>query len=171
MSGTQIPTIRRTTNVDLLALHRLIESAYRGESAQGGWTHEANLLFEPRTKPKELMDLISGPAQAMLVAPSSVGLAGCVHVSYLGSGVAYLSLLAVSPARQTGGLGKALMAAAKNLAVERFGARRMQLSVIDRRVELIAYYQRRGYVLTGETRPFPVLVEPALSLAVMEKAL
>ena len=63
------------------------------------------------------------------------------------------------------------MAAAKNLAVERFGSRRMQLSVIDRRVELIAYYQRRGYVLTGETRPFPVLVEPALSLAVMEKAL
>jgi len=166
LSETQILTIRRAANVDLSALHRLIESAYRGKSARGGWTHEANLLFERRTTPKELMDLISGPAQAMLVAASSVGLAGCVHVSDLGSGAAYLGLLAVSPARQTGGLGKALMAAAKNLAVERFGARRMQLSAI-----VIAYYQRRGYVLTGEKRPFPVVVEPALSLAVMEKAL
>jgi ribosomal protein S18 acetylase RimI-like enzyme len=171
LSETQILTIRRAANVDLSALHRLIESAYRGKSARGGWTHEANLLFERRTTPKELMDLISGPAQVMLVTASSVGLAGYVHVSDLGSGAAYLGLLAVSPARQTGGLGRALMAAAKNLAVERFGARRMQLSAIDRRVELIAYYQRRGYVLTGEKRPFPVVVEPALSLAVMEKAL
>jgi hypothetical protein len=29
------------------------------------------------------------------------------------------------------------------------------MCVIDRRTELIAWYERRGYVRTGESRPFP----------------
>ena len=36
-----------------------------------------------------------------------------------------------------------------------WGASRMQMQVITRRHELIAYYERRGYRRTGETRPFP----------------
>ena len=31
----------------------------------------------------------------------------------------------------------------------------MEMTVIAQRSELIAWYQRRGYELTGETRPFP----------------
>jgi hypothetical protein len=31
----------------------------------------------------------------------------------------------------------------------------MELTVIAQRVELIAWYERRGYRCTGETRPFP----------------
>ena len=30
------------------------------------------------------------------------------------------------------------------------------MTVIARRRELIAWYERRGYALTGETRPFPM---------------
>ena len=33
--------------------------------------------------------------------------------------------------------------------------------MIQRRAELIAYYERRSYVRTGETRPFPFEVKPA----------
>jgi N-acetylglutamate synthase-like GNAT family acetyltransferase len=171
LGAAPIPKIREAAADDLPALHRLIESAYRGDSARSGWTHEADLLFDPRITPEELSAIIAGPSHAMLVAPSAAGLEGCVHVSDLGGGVAYLSLLAVSPARQAGALGKALIGAAETFAAWAFGAREMQLSAIDQRIELIAYYQRRGYVLTGEKRPFPVLVEPPLWLAVMEKAL
>jgi phosphate-selective porin len=32
----------------------------------------------------------------------------------------------------------------------------MEMTVIRQRTELIAYYERRGYTLTGETRPFPL---------------
>jgi hypothetical protein len=32
----------------------------------------------------------------------------------------------------------------------------MEMTVIRRRSELVAYYQRRGYSLTGEERPFPI---------------
>jgi hypothetical protein len=31
----------------------------------------------------------------------------------------------------------------------------MEMQVIAQRDELIAWYERRGYALTGETRPFP----------------
>jgi hypothetical protein len=31
----------------------------------------------------------------------------------------------------------------------------MEMSVIRQRPELIAWYERRGYVQTGEERPFP----------------
>lgn len=39
--------------------------------------------------------------------------------------------------------------------VERWGARALSMSVISKRSELIAYYERRGYERTGETEPFP----------------
>ena len=32
----------------------------------------------------------------------------------------------------------------------------MEMTVIANRGELIAWYERRGYVLTGERRPFPL---------------
>ena len=32
----------------------------------------------------------------------------------------------------------------------------MEMTVIRQRAELIAWYERRGYRLTGETRPFPI---------------
>jgi len=42
--------------------------------------------------------------------------------------------------------------------------------VIDRRAELISFYQRRGYAQVG-TRAFPVVVHPPLHMVVLEKPL
>ena len=36
--------IRDAVTADIPALHRLIESAYRGEASRAGWTTEADLL-------------------------------------------------------------------------------------------------------------------------------
>ena len=38
---------------------------------------------------------------------------------------------------------------------ERWNARWLRMSVINKRAELIAYYERRGYERTGEVEPFP----------------
>ncbi len=54
----------------------------------------------------------------------------------------------------------------------------MEMTVISQRAELIAFYERRGYELTGETRPFPA-TDPRfgvprrsdLAFIVMERAL
>lgn len=164
-------TFRPAQLADVPALHRLVESAYRGDSARAGWTHEADLLETPRTSAEALAAVIEDPRQALLLAFEGDRLAGCVQVSHVGEEAAYFGLLTVEPARQAGGLGRQLIEAAERWAVEQWGARRMELTVVAVRIELIAYYERRGYRLTGEQRPFPVEVEPPLTLSVMEKAL
>jgi hypothetical protein len=45
------------------------------------------------------------------------------------------------------------------------------MTVIEKRGELIAYYERRGYVRSSERRDFPVTVDPPLFMAVLEKPL
>ena len=147
--------IDRATTADLPALHALIESAYRGDSARAGWTHEADLLGGQRTDLAALSDQIADPAQAILVARNGAVLAGCVAITDRGGGTAYIGLVTVDPSRQAAGLGRALLAAAEEHSALHFAAKRAEMTVISLRTELIAWYQRRGYALTGETRPFP----------------
>ncbi|GAW41209.1 putative acetyltransferase [Brevundimonas sp. SH203] len=163
---------RAATANDIAALHPLIERAYRGETAKAGWTHEADLLFDDRTSAEELGGLIADPARVILLAHDGDILVGCVQVARAGRDRAYLGMLTVEPTVQASGLGRHLLAAAETEAVARFGARRMEMTVIHRRAELIAWYGRRGYAPTGETRPFPVdPPRPALDFVVLEKAL
>ena len=169
---------RAATSVDIPALRRLIESAYRGDSAKAGWTHEADLLGGQRTDEAELLDILADASRVILLAEVDGVLTGCVQVADQGDGLAYLGLLTVDPIRQAGGLGRLLIDAAEAEAVARFGATRMEMTVIRQRAELIAWYERRGYVLTGETRPFPLDDERfglpqtrELEFVVMEKAL
>lgn len=171
-------TFRPAAPDDVPALHRLIESAYRGDSAKAGWTHEADLLGGQRTDEAELRDILADASRVLLLAEIDGVLTGCVQVAKQGEGLAYLGLLTVDPRRQAGGLGRWLIAAAEAEAIDRFGATRMEMTVIRQRVELIAWYERRGYRLTGETRPFPLDDERfglpltrELEFVVLEKAL
>ncbi len=171
------PSFRPATSSDVAALHRLIESAYRGDSAKAGWTHEADLLGGQRTDEGELLDIVADVSRIILLAEVEGILTGCVHVADQGEGLAYLGLLTVDPTRQAGGLGRLLIDAAETEARSRFAATRMEMTVIRQRSELIAWYERRGYALTGETRPFPLdettfgLSDRDLTFVVMEKAL
>lgn len=149
--------IRTATPADLGPLHALVERAYRGDSARAGWTHEADLLGGQRTDRETLEAVLADPRQRILVTNGEDGaIIGCVNIADKGEGTAYLGMLSVEPARQAGGLGRCLMIAAEQAAVQLFGARVMEMTVIRQRGELIAYYERRGYRLTGETRPFPL---------------
>jgi GNAT superfamily N-acetyltransferase len=152
------------------AVQRLVESAYRGDDARAGWTHEADLLDGTRTDAGTLAAIIDDPRERILVAEAEGAIAGCVQLSEKQGGVAYLGLLAVDPKRQAGGLGRQIIAAAEAEAIA-FGARVMELSAIAQRAELIAYYERRGYRRSGEVRPFPILVDPPLQLIVLAKRL
>lgn len=157
-AGDEVLTIRRAGESDIAAVHQLVEGAYRGGSARGGWTHEADLLGGQRTDEAAIADMLADSSQFILVATapaSESALVGCVHVQDKGEGLAYLGLLSVAPARQADGLGRRLIAAAEAEAIAAFAARRMEMTVIRQRSELIDYYIRRGYRPTGETRPFP----------------
>jgi len=147
---------RAATADDVPAIHRLVESAYRGDSARGGWTHEADLLGGQRTDPQAIAESIADPGQRLIVAiAADDAVIGCVTIEQKPPATAYLGQLSVLPDRQAAGLGRQLIAAAECTARELWSARRVEMTVIRQRADLIAYYQRRGYALTGEERPFP----------------
>ena len=165
------PIIRLTTPSDLPRLHAVIERAYRGESARAGWTHEGDLLEGARTDAATLEAILADPDARLIIALNGDSPIGCVQVTDRGDGLCYLGLLCVEPLLQTGGLGKHLLEAAETLARDTFGALAMEMTVIDSRVELIAYYERRGYARTPERRDFPFPVTPPLHMTVLVKSL
>lgn len=154
--------IEPASDSDLDALHALIHRAYRGESAKAGWTHEADLLEGQRTDPESLAAMLASESDTILVARDGNALAGCIAVTARPDGLAYVGMVTVDPIRQAGGLGRQLLAAAEQFAVNG-GSNVAEMTVISRRAELIAWYQRRGYRLTGERRPFP-MTDPRFGL-------
>lgn len=165
-------SIRPATLADLPRLHPVIERAYRGESAKAGWTHEADLIIEgERTDLETLTGLVNDPRSRLLIALDGETVLGCVNIVDRGGGLAYLGLLCVDPTLQAGGLGRQIIAAAEAAARETFGCDRMEMTVIDRRAELIAWYERRGYVNSGEQRDFPIAMDPPLFMTVLVKPL
>lgn len=163
--------VRPATAADVPQLHALIERAYRGPASRAGWTHEADYLSAPRTDAATLAAIIGDPGETMLVAVEGDQIVACVQIGDKG-GSAYLGFLAVEPTTQANGLGRAMLGAAEDHA-RGLGAGRMEMTVVDRRTALIAYYERRGYALTGEVRPFPAALLEAVPLAfvVMAKPL
>lgn len=144
--------IRPAAADDIPRLHRLVERAYRGNTAREGWTHEADLIAGDRTSPEELLSTLADPASAVLVAERGGALAGTVTVTRVGPDRCYMSMLAVDPEIQAGGLGRRLIGAGEEAARTRFGARIMEMTVIASRAELVDWYLRLGYQDTGETR-------------------
>lgn len=163
-------TIAAATLADAPALKELLEAAYRGDSARRGWNHEADILDDERTAPGEVEALLADEAVTILTAHEGAALIGCVAVTIKGAALAYLGMLCVAPDLQSAGLGRRLLDAAEDHARSQ-GIAAMEMTVIDSRDALIAWYERRGYDRTGVTRPFPVPRDPPVTFVVLEKPL
>lgn len=163
-------SILPATPADAAALKALIEGAYRGDSARAGWNHEADILDDERIAPGELEAMLADPAVTVLTARDGEALIGCVAVTRKDAVLGYLGMLCVRPDLQSAGLGRRLLEEAEDHA-RALGLAAMEMTVIDSRTSLIAWYERRGYARTGETRPFPVLRDPPITFAVLEKPL
>lgn len=159
-------------------LVQLINSAYRGESSKQGWTTEADLLDGQRTDADALRELINKEDSIILIAEDddTGSLAGCVHLERQGLNC-YLGMLTVAPSLQDQGIGKLLLAESEALA-QFWDCKFIRMTVISKREELISWYQRQGFKITGEKQPFPYGNErfgipktDSLEFAVLEKAL
>lgn len=148
--------LRPASRSDLPALQVLIESAYRGDSARRGWTHEADLLGGQRTDADALGAMLDDPQQCLLVGWEGNRPSACVALTLKPGGLVYIGLVTVDPEKQGGGMGRRLLDVAEHYAASHLGANRAEMTVIAQRVELIAWYERRGYAQTGERRPFPM---------------
>lgn len=163
---------------DVTALLALVHSAYRGEASRAGWTTEADLLDGQRTDVRELNTLVRAEDARIVMAFDEDVLVGSVLVQSVGDSVVNVGMIAVSPKLQARGVGRALLDEVEAVvARERFGTR-LQMTVIVQREALIAWYERRGYRRTGESRAWPYGDQrfglprtPDLSFIVMEKTL
>ena len=162
------------------AIVTLVNSAYRGQGAQAGWTTEAGYIDGQRIDLESLKsDLAEAPDAVLLTLRDEADgpLLGCVWIEPDGdhSDAWYLGMLTIRPDLQDRQLGRALLAHGEAYA-QGLGAKRVRMTVVHLRDTLIAWYQRRGYALTGETKPFPVgerfgKPQRELSFVVLEKTL
>lgn len=158
---------------DVPALNKLVNSAYRGESSKKGWTTEADLLGGVRTHEEGISETINKPDTTIFKYTENEQILGCVMFVEQGDAI-YLGMLTVSPDLQGKGIGKKFLAAAEVYAKE-IEKSKIVMTVISIRAELIAWYERHGYVRTGETKPFPMddpnfgIPKQALEFIVLEK--
>jgi ribosomal protein S18 acetylase RimI-like enzyme len=149
-------TIRVATADDVAAIVELVELSYRGDASRVGWTTEADLLDGQRTDADAVAAAIAAESSVVLLTVDADGaLTACCHLEARPGDVVYFGMFAVRPGLQGGGVGGALLAHAETFARRDYAATSMEMTVIGQRGELIAWYERRGYQRTGETRPFP----------------
>lgn len=163
------------THNDIPTLTSLLNRSYRGDSSRAGWTTEADLLSGKRIDEAGVKQLLNDPESLILIAQSEESILASIHAHHENKSV-HFGLFAVEPSLQGGGIGKELLAYAESEAIHKWGVSTAIMEVITHRHELIEYYERRGYVRSGEMIVFPKSdlwnqKVDSLELAVLSKSL
>jgi len=145
---------RCSNSQDIGLIVDLVNEAYRGHNSSPGWTHEAGLLAGARITCEQLAAQLEPVDTQMLLAEKDNKLVGCMMLSH-NNGKTCIGTFAVSPKIQANGVGRQMLLEAEKRASQR-GSREVMMMVITQRKELIAYYQRRGYIISGEVADFPL---------------
>lgn len=146
--------ITKATATDTTELTALVNSAYRGESSQAGWTTEANLLDGIRIDEETMAGYLESDTITILKYTNDEGrIIACVYLEPKSNEHLYLGMLSVSPTLQAGGIGRQLLHEAEIWA-HKLDCEVIFMTVITTRIELIDWYKRRGYVDTGKREPF-----------------
>jgi len=145
---------RHAIDNDIPTLASLINRSYRGDSSRAGWTTEADLLSGKRIDEAGLIQLLNDSDSLILIAHSEESILATIHAHRDNESV-HFGLFTVEPSFQGRGIGKELLAYAESEAICKWGVSTAIMEVITHRSELIAYYERRGYIRTGEMIAFP----------------
>lgn len=156
-------TFRLATPDDAVPLADLINAAFRVDPTTHVFLtadHSSISVVDAPT----ILAMITNPAYALLVAADPAALAEAPLVAHCsvrkaddsdGRRCAWFGLLAVDEGCRGRGFGVQSVTAAEDHARRELGARRMEFDVVGARVDLVAWYERRGYLTTGERKPFP----------------
>ena len=150
--------LEHAKEADYPAIINLVNAAYRGTGAVESWNIETGIIEGTRLTDSLLrQDLATKPHAHFLIHrdPASGVIIGTVWLEPVNDdGAWYLGLFTIDPALQKQHLGRGLLSAAEDFATAH-GAKSIRMGVLSVRSALIAWYQRRGYQLTGETEPYP----------------
>jgi ribosomal protein S18 acetylase RimI-like enzyme len=142
---------------DYAAIVDLANLAFRGSGSIASWNTEAVFIEGQRLDESLLTEDLAAKPEAQLLTyrdDPEGELLGTVWLDRRKDGIWNLGLLTIRPDLQNRQLGRTLLAAAEHFVKVR-GGRRIRMTVVNVRDALIAWYERRGYRLTGETQPFP----------------
>jgi ribosomal protein S18 acetylase RimI-like enzyme len=149
-----LDSVRIATPQDVAAIAALVNAAYRPNESAAGWTHEAGLVEGERTNPEQVSELIARADGVMLVGRQRD-----------------TTVAAIKPELQNAGLGKVMLTHAETCAVHLFNPRRLLMHVVESRRELLAFYIRRGYALSGKAAAYPAnagVGRPKMELRLVE---
>ena len=139
---------------DAEAVCSLVNSVYRGENSKKGWTTEAYMLGGIRIDTKSVIKIINKDSNVIILALLDNNLVvGCVHLETK-ENRCHLGMLSVDVNYQDKGIGKKIMDYSEGYAKYELECDIMEMKVIGQRKELIDFYIRRGYKITGESEPF-----------------
>ena len=166
--------LRPALITDISALETLINRCYLFEE---GWTSESELVGGIRTNQNEIRSVIEDDNQHFFVYPQTNSehdnretseLLGCINIGMEEDG-AYIGFFAVNPELQGSGFGNAMLEQAEILAKgylteqslmqqkeqnKTTDLKPIKMLVLKGRDKMLAYYQRRGYICTGNTQSF-----------------
>jgi N-acetylglutamate synthase-like GNAT family acetyltransferase len=138
---------------DAESITRLVNSVYRGENSKKGWTTEADLLEGIRITTEKIEEIINSPDDVIIVAELNNEMPGCVNLTKM-KNQCMLGMLSVDVNLQNSGIGRKIIEYSEDFAKNTWGCNEMVMKVIGVRKELIEYYQRRGYKISGKKEPF-----------------
>ncbi len=140
---------------DIPQLIALINSAYRQKN-ENTWTTEADLVAGDRISQNQLEQLCENNNFYLLVAEHEHQIVACIGLTFDDFAVE-IGTFAIAPDWQNQGLGKLVLDYAEKYAASVQSDLKIYVMwVLNVRTELIAFYERRGYVQTGVVEDYPI---------------
>ncbi|MEE9332177.1 MAG: GNAT family N-acetyltransferase [Methylophilaceae bacterium] len=144
--------------VDAEPVAQLINESYRGETSRKGWTTEADILDGLRTTTADVAKVINRSDAFMLIGVlnDKIVAAICCELQVIAfKHTVHFGMIAVQSSLQNKGYGKDLITAAETMTKREWRVAGFHMTVISLRGELIEFYERLGYMRTGELKDFP----------------
>lgn len=138
----------------------LVNLAYRGDS---GWTKETDLVGGTRSTVSEIEKYVVDLNTTLLVAIAHNEVVSCICIE-MKRNTAYMGLFAVHPQLQGQGVGADILSQAEQYAAATLRAEKYAMIVVSQRVELISYYERRGYFRKGHIENYPTHMNVGIPL-------
>ena len=148
--------IRTAKNDDVAQLVELINLAYRAQSERS-WTTEKAFVDGIRITNEQLSGDLSRSNFKLFIGENEQGvLVACIGLS-LDHNSVEIGTFAIDPTIQNLGYGREMLNYVETYITQNYSSlRRLIMYVLDVRTELMAYYQRRGYQITGRTESYPI---------------
>ncbi|ENW81393.1 hypothetical protein F909_02684 [Acinetobacter sp. ANC 3929] len=135
---------------------KLINIAYRAQSERS-WTTEKAYVQGDRIRKFQLEEGLQQPNFELLLGElDNQKIVACIGLS-LNEDYMEIGTFAVDPSIQNQGYGSEMLNYAELYIGQHYlGIRDLVMYVLDVRTELLAYYQRRGYQITGRKSEYPI---------------